>query len=86
MNPTFLTLTLQPQGTAVCRVLTPAGQHVGNLKHINGQWKFKAIGYSDHGEIIPGGGPLTERHNTTFKTLDAAVVSAALGYSSEKWA
>jgi len=51
---------------------------VGNLKLINGLWKFKAIGYDPQGDVIPGGGPLTDRHNTTFATLDEAEISARL--------
>ncbi|WP_296499404.1 hypothetical protein [Rhodoferax sp.] len=63
----------------VYRVLTDQGEHVGNLKLINGTWKFKAIGYEQNGDVIPGGGPLTDRHNTTFDSLDEALISAKLG-------
>ena len=59
-------------------VLTDQGEHVGNLKSINGTWKFKAIGYDLKGDVIPGGGPLTDRHNTTFAALDQALISASL--------
>ena len=59
-------------------VLTDQGEHVGNLKSINGTWKFKAIGYDPKGDVIPGGGPLSDRHNTTFATLDQALISASL--------
>ncbi len=52
------------------------GLHVGNLKWINGQWKFKAIGYGPTGDVIPGGGPLTDRHNTPFLQLDEARIRA----------
>jgi hypothetical protein len=41
-------------------------------------WKFKALGHDADGHLIPGGGPLTDRHNMTFAVLDEAVVSAAL--------
>ena len=51
---------------------------MGNLKMIGAVWKFKAIGYGPAGELIPGGGPLTGRHNTRFDSLDAAVISATL--------
>ena len=51
-----------------------AGLHVGNLKWISGHWKFKAIGYGSKGEVIPGGGPLTDRHNTPFTQLDEATI------------
>lgn len=53
-----------------------AGVHVGNFKWISGQWKFKAIGYDPSGHVVPGGGPLTDRHNSTFLHLDASVIRA----------
>ena len=59
-------------------VLTDQGEHVGNLKSINGTWKFKAIGYDPKGDIIPGGGPLSDRHNTPFTALDEALINASL--------
>lgn len=63
----------------VYRVETAQGEHVGNLKWIQGRWKFKAIGYDPAGDVIPGGGPLTHQHNMVFDTLDAAEVSTRLG-------
>ena len=60
------------------RVVTARGLHVGNLKRINGLWKFKAIGYEPNGGVVPGGGPLTTRHNTTFDDLDATHISNTL--------
>ena len=63
----------------VYRVLTDQDEHVGNLKLINAVWKFKAIGYEPNGDVIPGGGPLTDRHNTTFDALDEVLISAKLG-------
>ena len=74
-------LTLQIVNAQVCRVVTPSGLHVGNLKWIAvpvGVWKFNAIGYDAAGQVVPGGGPLTDRHNTTFAVLDAALVNASL--------
>ena len=62
----------------VWQVLDASGLHVGNLKLIGGLWKFKAIGHGEHGELIPGGGPLTARHNVTFSRIDAAEISAVL--------
>lgn len=62
-----------------CRVLNAMGDHVGNLKWIRGVWKFKAIGYDASGAVIPGGGPLTDRHNTVFATLDLVHINRALG-------
>jgi hypothetical protein len=54
----------------------PAGLHVGNFKRVNGQWKFKAIGYGPSGEVMPGHGPLTDRHNACFDRLDEALIRA----------
>lgn len=51
-----------------------SGSHVGHFKSINGLWKFKAIGYDPHGHVLPGGGPLTDRHNTTLAELDEALI------------
>ena len=73
-----LPLTLKPLQADLCQVLDAKGLHLGNLKLIGTVWKFKAIGYGTAGELIPGGGPLTGRHNTRFDSLDAAVISAAL--------
>ncbi|WP_188709540.1 hypothetical protein [Polaromonas eurypsychrophila] len=71
-------LTLNRLNNHVYLVLSNQGEHVGNLKLISGVWKFKAIGYDPNGDVIPGGGPLTDRHNTTFVALDEALVSASL--------
>ncbi|WP_114973772.1 hypothetical protein [Rhodoferax ferrireducens] len=71
-------LTLSKLNDGVYRVLRDQDEHVGYLKLINGVWKFKAIGYDEHGDAIPGGGPLTDRHNTTFSDLDEAVINAKL--------
>ena len=71
-------LTLNRLNNDVYLVLSDQGEHVGNLKLINGVWKFKAIGYDPKGDVIPGGGPLTDRHNTTFADLDQALISASL--------
>ena len=66
-------------GDTACRVLDAAGHHVGNLKWIGGVWKFKAIGQDSSGAVIPGGGPLTDRHNTVFSSLDEAQIRSELG-------
>ena len=63
----------------VCRVLDATGHHVGNLKWIRGVWKFKAIGYDASGGVIPGGGTLTDRHNTLFASLDPTQIERVLG-------
>ncbi|MGB4115287.1 MAG: hypothetical protein WBK51_01930 [Polaromonas sp.] len=71
-------LLLHPVSPGICQVLTEAGLHVGNLKLIGGVWKFKAIGYDASGQVVPGGGPLTDKHNTIFNTLDEAKISQSL--------
>ena len=73
-----MTLTLSRLNDDVFRVIDNHGLHVGNLKRINGLWKFKAIGYDSNGDIMPGWGPLTEHHNTTFDTLDEKLVNTKL--------
>lgn len=62
----------------VYRVTDGQAQHVGNLKRIGGLWKFKAVGYTPEGALIPGGGPLTEQHNLTFEAPDVEAVCARL--------
>ena len=64
-------LQLRPVNAQVLSVFTASGEHVGNLKWIGGVWKFKAIGYDASGRVLPGGGPLTDKHNTLFAALDA---------------
>jgi hypothetical protein len=73
-----MTLTLSRLNDGVYRVLADQGLHVGNLKFIDGLWKFKAIGYARNGSISPGWGPLTGLHNTTFAALDEALINATL--------
>lgn len=68
---------LKPLNEGVCALHDPSGLHVGNFKWIDGQWKFKALGYGLSGQVIPGGGPLTDRHNATFEKLDEAQIQAA---------
>jgi hypothetical protein len=76
--PPISPLSLRPVNEGVFAVLDASGQQVGNLKRIGAVWKFKAVGYTTQGEAVPGGGPLTERHNTVFERPDAAEVSAVL--------
>ena len=71
-------LKLEQQSSDICRVKSSAGLHVGNLKLISGVWKFKAIGYDASGQVIPGGGPLTDRHNSIFAALDGAEINRVL--------
>lgn len=72
-------LTLTPVNPDVYSVHRPDGLHVGNLKRIGAAWKFKAIGYDAAGHVVPGGGPLTDKHNTACAAPDALAVSTALG-------
>ncbi len=71
-------LHLRPVNAQMCSVYTVSGEHVGNLKLIGGVWKFKAIGYDVSGHVMPGDGPLTDRHNTVFAALDEVLVNAGL--------
>ena len=70
-------LSLQPVNDGVVAVFLPGGEPVGHLKWIGGVWKFKAMGY-EGADLVPGGGPLTARHNCTFALLDAAAIEAGL--------
>lgn len=72
------TLTLHPVNAVVCHVHDANGQLVGSLKLVGQRWKFKAIGHTPEGQVVPGGGPFTHRHNTVFDALDAAHVAAGL--------
>ena len=76
--PTMNRLTLQCLNDQVFRVLSSQGEHVGNLKLIGNVWKFKAIGQDESGRVVPGGGPLTDRHNMVFAQADEELVSAGL--------
>ena len=38
----------------------------------------KAIGTDESNDVIPGGGPLTQYHNTVLQEPDAAHLNAAL--------
>ena len=71
-------LTFRKLSDQVVSVHLDDGELVGQLKLIGGVWKFKAVGYTAEGHVVPGGGPLTDRHNRTFAVLDEAVVSAGL--------
>jgi len=72
-------LTLHPVNADVYSVHTPDGTHVGNLKRIGAVWKFKAVGYDAAGNVVPGGGPLTDGHNTALAAPDATELSTRLG-------
>ncbi len=74
-------ISLSPLNDGVWCVMHSQHGHVGNLKRIGSVWKFKAMGYGAGGEVIPGGGPLTDFHNTVFAAPDEAPLNAALGSS-----
>jgi ABC-type transport system involved in cytochrome c biogenesis ATPase subunit len=63
---------------SVVQVQADDATPLGHLKHINGLWKFKALGYDDQGDLVPGGGPLTGVHNAVFETLDPTAIAARL--------
>lgn len=69
---------LKPVNDGVVMLHDDQGLHVGHFKWIQGQWKFKAIGYGPSGELLPGGGPLTHRHNTVLTQLDEALIRAQI--------
>jgi hypothetical protein len=71
------TLSLAPLNANVYTVHLPSGAHVGNLKRIGSVWKLKAIGYDDVGDVLPGGGPLTDYHNTVLQVPDAGALNRA---------
>jgi len=73
------TLVLSPLNPLAYSVHTPDGAHVGNLKQVGAVWKFKAVGYDGDGQMVPGGGPLTAKHNTPLAAPDAAELSRRLG-------
>lgn len=70
------TQLLKPLNAGICALHNPAGLHVGNFKWVNGQWKFKALGYDPAGQVMPGHGPLTDRHNVCLDELDEAIIRA----------
>ena len=69
-------LTLRAVNADVHSVHFADGTHVGNLKRIDTVWKFKAIGYEADGGIVPGGGPLTDKHNAEFAAPDEVTLCA----------
>ena len=71
-------LKLQLISESAYQVLLNTGLHVGNLKQIGGVWKFKAIGYNAESQVIPGGGPLTDKHNAVFTAPDEAEINRVL--------
>lgn len=52
------------------RLESATGVVVGQIKRIGGTWKFKALWLDEVGDWVPGGGPLTDRHNTVLNNTD----------------
>lgn len=71
-------LQLRPVNADVLAVHSADGAHVGNLKRVGAVWKFKAVGYEADGSVVPGGGPLTDRHNLVLNEPDAALLNDLL--------
>lgn len=71
-------LTIGTARGGACPVWDTSGRQVGNLKLVNGRWKFKAIGHDEQGRVVPGGGPLTEKHNMNFDLLDGPAIATRL--------
>jgi hypothetical protein len=71
-------LTLTCVNANVHSVHLSNGAHVGNLKRVGAAWKFKAVGYDSMGGVEPGGGPLTEKHNTQLSAPDVDELNAKL--------
>lgn len=65
-----LPLQLRPINDGAQFVTSVNGVILGQIKRINGTWKFKALWLDEEGDWVPGGGPLTDRHNVT---LDSTV-------------
>lgn len=78
-SPAVGPIELRRRNARVYRVLDGQGRHVGNVQYANGAWKFKAIGYEADGRVIPGGGPLTDRHDAVVDTPEAQALANRLG-------
>ena len=68
---TDLPLQLRPVNEGAQQVLTAKNEVVGQIKRIGGTWKFKALWLDEEGDWVPGGGPLTHRHNAVLDSIDA---------------
>jgi hypothetical protein len=76
-------LSLKEVNANVHSVHLADGSHVGNLKRIGGMWKLKAVGYDAAGGVEPGGGPLTDWHNTVLAAPDVAELHARLSQTAQ---
>ncbi len=61
-----LPLQLHLVSAGVQQVRSVHGEVLGQIKWIDGRWKFKALWRDAEGDWVPGGGPLTRHHNTTL--------------------
>jgi len=73
-----LPLKLRPINDGAQYITTANGVVMGQIKRINGTWKFKALWRDEVGDWVPGGGPLTDRHNTTLDSTKAQYWQARL--------
>ena len=76
-------LSLKEVNANVHSVHLADGSHVGNLKRIGAVWKFKAVGYDDAGGVEPGGGSLTDWHNTVLAAPSLAELHARLSQTAQ---
>jgi len=66
-----LPLQLRPINDGAQFVTSCHGVVLGQIKRINSTWKFKALWLDEEGDWVPGGGPLTDRHNVTLDSIEA---------------
>jgi hypothetical protein len=71
-------MTIGAVRSGVCAVWDLQGRQAGSLKRIGQRWKFKAMGHDGQGQIVPGGGPLTGRHNMGCERLDVTQMTTRL--------
>jgi len=73
-----LPLKLRPINDGAQFITTAKGVVMGQIKRINGTWKFKALWRDEVGDWVPGGGPLTDRHNAMLDSTNAQEWQARL--------
>lgn len=71
LDASDLPLILRPINDGAQFITTAEGVVMGQIKRINGTWKFKALWRDEVGDWVPGGGPLTDRHNATLDNTNA---------------
>jgi hypothetical protein len=71
LDASDLPLKLRPINDGAQFITTAKGVVMGQIKRINGTWKFKALWRDEVGDWVPGGGPLTNWHNATLDSTNA---------------